>query len=126
MVRATTLAVAGLAASALCALAPGCKPRKMSQAQICRKGCEFRLACIEELELEKAVTDANRAIVRQRQRKGHASFLKYCVDACNQGKRRLRGYAACGVEAKTCGTFFQCAKKVEQAEKRAGTQAPGK
>lgn len=108
---------AGLAALALGCLTPGCKPKKMSQAQICKKGCAYRLACIEELALDKAVTDANRTITQQRQNKEHDGFLKFCVDACNKGHKRLRGYADCGVKAKTCAGFFQCAKKVEKAGK---------
>jgi hypothetical protein len=104
----------------------GCKPKKMSQAQICKKGCEYRLACIEELELDKAVTDANRAITQRNQQKKHDGFLKFCVDACNrspkQGQsritKRMRGYAECGVKAKTCAAFFQCAHEVEQAGKQ--------
>jgi hypothetical protein len=114
MAKHAMLLAAGL--GALCCATPGCKPRKMSQAQICKKGCEYRLACIEELELDKAVTDANRAVIKQRQQKNHDAFEKFCVDACTQGKQRLRGYAACGVKAKTCEAFFRCAKKVEQAE----------
>ncbi len=97
----------------------------MSQGQICSKGCEFRLACIEELELDKAVTEANRAITQKNQLQKHDGFLKFCVDACNQGPskgripKRMRGYAACGVKAKTCSAFFRCAREVEQAGKQA-------
>jgi len=116
LINRLSLAV-GLAAVALGLATWGCKPKKMSQAQICEKGCAYRLACIEELALDKAVTDANRAITRQRQQKDHDGFLKFCVDACKQGKRRLRGYAACGVKVKTCADFFECAKQVEQASK---------
>lgn len=114
----------GLATMALGWATSGCKPQKMSQARICEKGCAYRLACIEELALDKAVTDANRAITKQRQQKDHDGFLKFCVDACNQGKRRLRGYAACGVKVKTCAAFFECAKQVEQAGKQ--TNGPKK
>lgn len=114
--------VAVLATMALGCLAPGCKPKTMSQAEICHKGCDYRLACIEELALDKAVTDANRAITKQRQQKEHDGFLKYCADACKKGNKRLRGYADCGVKVKTCAGFFQCAKQVEQAGKKSRRQ----
>ena len=121
MSRNTMALAAGLTAMALGCLIPGCKPKPMSQAQICKKGCAYRLACIEELALHKAVTDANRAITAQNQKKEHDGYLKYCVDACNKGNKRLRGYAVCGVKVKTCAGFFQCAKKVEMAGKKSGS-----
>ncbi len=119
MSRIPPLFTMALLAGALGCLTPGCKPKKMTQAQICKKGCEYRLACIEEMELDKSVTEANRAIVKQAQQKKHAEYLSYCVQACKKGGKRFRGYAACGLKAKTCGAFFQCARKVEQAEKKA-------
>lgn len=115
-----------LALGGLAGAASGCKPKKMSQAQRCKKGCEYRLACIEEMALDRAVTEANRAVIKQRQKKEHDGYVKFCVEACNRGQKRLRGYATCGVKAKSCAAFFQCAKKVEQAEKKPSTVAPAK
>ena len=89
--------------------ATGCKKKKaLSQAQICRKGCEFRLACIEEMALDKAVTDANREVVKQTQSKNHQQFLDYCVGKCDGADARFRAYGACGAKANNCRDYFAC------------------
>ena len=118
MRKRTIHLVLGLVIVALAGGFAGCRKKKKSrltQGQVCEKGCEFRLACIEELELDKAVTEANRSHIERTQKKNHDRFLKYCVDHCKAGKKRLRGYADCGVKSKDCRAFFKCARTVEKA-----------
>lgn len=88
----------------------GCEKSKKrpTQAEICRRGCAYRLACIEDLALEKAVTDANREHLRHEQRRNRQKYLEFCVKACRSGKPRFRAYARCGTSEKTCKAYFRC------------------
>ncbi|MFH2007744.1 MAG: hypothetical protein ABI333_14255 [bacterium] len=86
----------------------GCKKKKPTQAEICRKGCEYRLQCVEELALEKAVTAANREHIRRNQEKNHKKFVDYCARRCDAGEARFRHFARCGTESKHCKAYFEC------------------
>ncbi len=90
--------------------AAGCKKdkAKLTQAQRYRKGCEYRVSCIEEMALNKAVTDANRENLRLTQQKSHGRFVQYCVKACTAGKPRFKAFARCGNEARDCEAYFRC------------------
>jgi len=86
----------------------GCKKKKPTQAEICRKGCEYRLRCVEELALEKAVTAANREHIRRDQQKNHKKYAEYCVRKCTADEARFRHFAKCGTESKHCKAYFEC------------------
>jgi hypothetical protein len=100
----------------LCALAalgsPGCKPerseKKLTAKQRCRQGCEYRVQCIEEMALNKAVTAANRAHLRRQQQKSHQRFVDFCYEACVAEKPRFQAFARCGVTAKGCEAYYRC------------------
>ncbi len=100
----------------LCALTalgnPGCKPEqsktKLTPKQECRQGCEYRVQCIEEMALKKAVTAANRAHLRRQQKKSHQRFVDFCYESCVAKKPRFRTFARCGVTATGCEAYFRC------------------
>ncbi|MDY0004316.1 MAG: hypothetical protein RBU30_23650, partial [Polyangia bacterium] len=89
----------------------GCKkPGKaeLTPAERCQRGCERRLQCVEELALDKAVTEANREHLKRSQSKSRKGHLGYCLKACNAGQPRFEAFARCGVSAKDCDDYFKC------------------
>jgi hypothetical protein len=99
--------------------APGCKPEKkeLTPAQRCRQGCEYRVQCIEQMALQKAVTEANRRHLRKTQKKSHDRFVDFCYRSCMAGKARFRAFARCGVTAKSCDEYFECESQKTRAPK---------
>jgi hypothetical protein len=108
-----------LAAGALLlalAFPAGCrKPRPPSQAEICAKGCAYRLACVDELALEKAVTDANRDHLRKSQEAARPGYQQHCVKRCTAGVPRFRAFADCGTRSADCTAYFACEAKAPTA-----------
>lgn len=107
------------------------KPPELSPGERCRQGCERRLACVEELALDKAVTEANREHVKRSQARSRKGHLAYCLKACNEGQARFQAFARCGLAAKDCEGYFRCESAAVKALERdaltktgGGTQDP--
>lgn len=123
LAMAATLAVVAVGLTTL----PSCKPKTkpgLTPAERCRKGCELRVRCIEEMALEKAVTDANREHIRRTQQKDHQGYVDYCVKACDAGRARFVAFAKCGVEAKDCEDYFRCESAATRAPDRDAPRSP--
>ena len=85
----------------------GSKP-ELTPRERCQRGCEHRLRCVEELALDKAVTEANREHVKRAQGKRHQKHLDHCVKACLAERPRFQAFARCGLSAKDCEGYFRC------------------
>ena len=118
-----TLGAVGCAGLALTACK---KKKKMSQAEICKQGCQYRMACVNDLELEKSPDDAVREHLRRRQAKETTKFVRNCVEQCRAGHGLFRAQAACGVKAHNCDNYFTCESKGVAAWRQREKEKKGK
>jgi hypothetical protein len=108
-------------------LLPACrKERVPTPKEICEKGCAYRLACVDELELERAVTEANREHLRQRQAAARPGFLKPCVERCRKGVPRFKAFGDCGSMARDCPGYFDCESRALKGLLRPDAGAPAR
>jgi hypothetical protein len=73
---------------------------------------------VDELELERAVTEANREHLRQRQAAARPGFVKHCVERCVKGVPRFKAFGDCGSMARDGPAYFDCESRALKAQTR--------